>query len=316
MSARCPASSRSRRISRPAREPVENFITKYHPAYGLSERSRPGRPGCGGARTQVRYDMERRKFLIGMGSMAAGGAAAIGTGAVETISTDRELSVDVAGDGAAFLGLDPNPDSQFVVTDSNQNIIGLDLSGAAASGAGVNNEGSTEVRPAFTLENNSSRELYVGILNTLRNNDISSSQTNTDGFSRGSGTTVPAGLDVQFAASTTAPGFNSGEVGLIGRDSTPAGGDNFGTPSDPSTFALQAGASFPYNFLEIEDTGYVRIPSGESVPITMRAVTDNFDVVNDSVPDTRFLVNATTSESSIGLSNNITSEINLDSNRY
>ncbi|OYR74274.1 hypothetical protein DJ84_24780 [Halorubrum ezzemoulense] len=249
-----------------------------------------------------------------MGSMAVGTTAAIGTGAVETISTDRELSVDVAGDGAAFLGLDPNPNSQFVVTDSNENIIGLDLSGAAASGAGVNNEGSTEIRPAFTLQNNSSRELYVGILNTLRNNDISGSQTNTDGFS--GGTTVPAGLDVQFAASTTAPGFNSGEVGLIGRDSAPSTGDNYGTPSDPSTFALQAGASFPYNFLEINDTGYVRIPSGKTVPVTVRAVTDNFDVVNDSVPNTRFLVNATTSESAIGLSDNITSEINLDSNRY
>ncbi|WP_141212089.1 hypothetical protein [Halorubrum ezzemoulense] len=260
--------------------------------------------------------MNRRKFLIGAGSVAAGGAAAIGTGAVETISTDRDFAVDVAGDGQAFLGLDPNPDSQFVVTDSNQNIISLDLSGAAASGAGVNNEGSTEIRPAFTLQNNSSRELYVGILNTLRNNDISSSQTNTDGFSGGSGTTVPAGLDVQFAASTTAPDFNTNEVGLIGRDSAPATGDNFGTPSDPSTFALKPGVSFPYNFLQIDDTGYIRIPSGKTVPVTVRAVTDNFDVVNDSVPDTRFIVNATTSESAVGLGDNITSEINLDSNRY
>jgi hypothetical protein len=261
-------------------------------------------------------NMERRKFLVGMGSVAIGSAAAVGTGAVETISSDRGIGVDVAGDGSAFLGLDPNPDSQFVVTDSDQNIISIDLTGSAASGAGVNNEASTEIRPAFTLENNSSRSLYVGILNTLRNDDITSSQTNTDGFSGGGGTTVPAGLDVQFAASTTVPEFNNDEVGLIGRDSVPSGGDNFGTPSDPTTFALKPGSTFPYNVVEINDTGYVEIPSGKTVPITVRAVTDNFDVANDSVPDTRFLINATTSESAIGLQKNITSAINLDSNRY
>jgi hypothetical protein len=250
--------------------------------------------------------------LIGAGSLAAGGAAAMGTGAVETISTDRGLSVDVAGDGAAFLGISPNGSSQFVNVDSNQNIVSLDLTSAAAGGSGVNNEGSTEIRPAFRLQNQSDRELYVAILNPLRNDDISSSQNNTTGFS-GGGVTVPAGLDFQFGVSTTVPDFNSGELGLIDRDSAPPTGDNFGTPSDPSTFALDAGASFPYNFLTVSETGYIRIPSGEGAPVTARAVTDNFDVSNDSVPNTRFLINATTDESQIQFGTNITSAINLDS---
>jgi hypothetical protein len=250
-----------------------------------------------------------------MGSLAAGGAAAMGTGAVETISTDRQHAVDVAGDASAYLGLDPNAQSQFVNVDSNKKLVSLDFSTDSSNGGtGVNNEGSTEVRPAFTLMNQGDRKLYVTINSPLQNDDISSTQNNTTGFS-GGGVTVPEGLDFQFAVSTKAPSFTSNEVGLIGRDDKPSPGNNYGTPSDPSTIALKAGASFPYNFIQLDDTGYVGIPPGKSVPVTTRVVTDGFDVANDSVPNTRFLVNATTNPSKLG-GDNITSNINLDSNRY
>ena len=45
--------------------------------------------GPEGARTQVRDDMDRRKFVIGVGSLAAGGAAAMGTGAFSAASMNR-----------------------------------------------------------------------------------------------------------------------------------------------------------------------------------------------------------------------------------
>lgn len=259
--------------------------------------------------------MERRKFLIGAGSLTAGGAAAMGTGAVDTISTDRDLAVDVAGDASAYLGLDPG-NSQFVTVDDNQNVIGLDFASDANGGSGVNNEGSTEARPAFTLENNSDEELYALVSNPLKNNDITGTATNNTGFA--GDVTVPAGLDVQFAASTTVPQFNSNEVGLIDRAGAPQSSDNFGAPSDPRTIALDAGQYSAYNFVELDDTGYVRIPSGESVPVTVRVVTDGFDVQNSSIPETRFVINATSSEAELptGTSQNITSAINLDSNRY
>ena len=260
--------------------------------------------------------MQRRKFLIGMGSMAAGGAAAVGTGAVDTISTDRDLAVDVAGDASAYLGLDPG-DSQFVKVDDNENVIGLDFASDANGGSGVNNEGSTEARPAFTLENNSDEELYALVSNPLMNNDITSSTTNNTGYA--GDITVPAGLDVQFAASTTVPQFANDEVGLIDRASAPQSSDNFGAPSDPRTIARDSGQYANYNFIEVDDTGYIRIPSGESVPITVRAVTDGFDVQNDSVPgNARFVVNATSSGSELPIdtAEDITSAINLDGARY
>lgn len=262
--------------------------------------------------------MRRRKYIAAMGSIAAGGAAALGTGAVETISTDRGMSVDVAGDASAYLGIDANDDSQFVNVDSNSKLVSLDFATDSTNGGqGVNNEGSTEVRPAFYLRNQGDRELYVAVNNPLRNNDIDSGQNNTTGFTGNGGVDVPAGIDFQFGVSTTVPKFNSGEVGLIGRNGgAPGGGGNFGTPSDPATFALKPGQTFPYNFLSVKDTGYVRIPTGESVPVTVRVVTDGFDVTNDSVPDTRFLINATTDDTKLSGSQEITEKINLPSKRY
>ena len=57
----------------------------------------------------VTETMERRKFVIGMGSLAAGGAAATGTGAFTSAEVDRYVNVDVADDSAAYLGLEPAP---------------------------------------------------------------------------------------------------------------------------------------------------------------------------------------------------------------
>lgn len=49
--------------------------------------------------------MDRRKFLIGMGSLAAGGAAASGTGAFSAARLSRSASVGIANDSNAFIQL-------------------------------------------------------------------------------------------------------------------------------------------------------------------------------------------------------------------
>jgi hypothetical protein len=263
--------------------------------------------------------MRRRKYIAAMGSLAAGGAAALGTGAVETISTDRGLSVDVAGDASAYLGIQPNDQSQFVQVGNNSKLVSLDFAtNSGNNGQGVNNEGSTEARPAFTLRNQGNRDMYVAILNPLRNNNIKKGETNNTGFA--GNVNVPAGIDFQFAASTKVPRYPNDEVGLIDRNGAPQSSNNFGAPSDPRTISRRAGASSSYNVVDLNDTGYIEIPTGKSVPITTRVVTDGFDVKNDAVPNTRFIVNATTDESKLKLSGkgreNITSKINLDGNRY
>jgi hypothetical protein len=62
--------------------------------------------------------MERRKFVIGLGSLAAGGAAATGTGAFSAAQIDgRETNIEVSSDENALIQLIPG-DEVDGVTDS------------------------------------------------------------------------------------------------------------------------------------------------------------------------------------------------------
>jgi len=55
--------------------------------------------------------MDRRKFLIGAGSLAAGGAAAMGSGAfTQATLADRPVSVSVVPDDEGFLSLSADED--------------------------------------------------------------------------------------------------------------------------------------------------------------------------------------------------------------
>jgi hypothetical protein len=53
--------------------------------------------------------MQRRKFVVGLGSLAAGGAATMGTGAFTTARTgDRSVAVTTEGDSESFLSVFPS----------------------------------------------------------------------------------------------------------------------------------------------------------------------------------------------------------------
>jgi hypothetical protein len=101
--------------------------------------------------------MQRRNLLIGMGSLAAGGAAAIGTSATSSgTDFDRSSSIVVAQTdaGATIALVEGEEDSDFVSYDSNGR-LNIDLS----QSGGVNPDSTykigTQSNPAFTLENNS-----------------------------------------------------------------------------------------------------------------------------------------------------------------
>ena len=50
--------------------------------------------------------MNRRNVLVGLGTIVAGGGAALGTGAFSSVSADRTVGVSVADDSDALLSLD------------------------------------------------------------------------------------------------------------------------------------------------------------------------------------------------------------------
>jgi hypothetical protein len=94
----------------------------------------------------------RRKFLAGLGALASGSAAAIGTGAFGSVEANRDVSVNVANDPNAFVGLDTPSEADFA--ESNGGTIEFNFnSESGASGNGLNANADTYMGPELTITN-------------------------------------------------------------------------------------------------------------------------------------------------------------------
>jgi hypothetical protein len=105
--------------------------------------------------------MQRRNLLIGMGSLAAGAAATIGTGAFASVEATRSVNVNVAGDEWAYLGLeatspyaDTNGDGSQLVLRFNENDNG---------GHGINADAVTTFDGVFRMVNNGPNDLDITV---------------------------------------------------------------------------------------------------------------------------------------------------------
>lgn len=101
--------------------------------------------------------MERRKFLVGLGSVATGGAATIGSGAFASVEATRTVGVNVAGDASAYLGLEP--DSPYAEFSGKQLV--LDFSNNNNGGNGINADSVTTFDGVFRMTNNGPNELDI-----------------------------------------------------------------------------------------------------------------------------------------------------------
>ena len=109
--------------------------------------------------------MRRRKMLAALGSVAAGGATAVGTGAFTSVSADRDVSVAVAGDADAFLALTPSdgPNGAYASLDDGELVVRLDGSDDTPAGAGVNDDAVTRLTDVFRIENRGTQEVFVHV---------------------------------------------------------------------------------------------------------------------------------------------------------
>jgi hypothetical protein len=95
--------------------------------------------------------VKRRKLLIGMGALAAGSAAGIGTGALSAVSTgDRPVTVTVADDSEGYL--------QFGTTETeiggiDNNELELDFDENVNGGDGVNVDSIMYFDDVFEIRN-------------------------------------------------------------------------------------------------------------------------------------------------------------------
>ena len=103
--------------------------------------------------------MERRKFVVGLGALASGSAAAIGTGAFDSVEADRTAEVNVAADNDAYLGL--SGDGDFVSDDGDSGELSFDFGGdsTAEGGEGFNERAETVVSDVITVENQGTQDV-------------------------------------------------------------------------------------------------------------------------------------------------------------
>ena len=89
--------------------------------------------------------MKRRNFLIGASGTAIGASALIGTGAFSRVESDRHVSIEVAEDPDAYLGLSPidTPNSDNYVDLDDNGHLEIDIGENPNDGEGVNSNSTT-----------------------------------------------------------------------------------------------------------------------------------------------------------------------------
>lgn len=105
--------------------------------------------------------MERRKFLIGVGSLTAASAAAMGTGAFTSVSANREMVVKTKDDNDALLAIESTgSDNADEYVDDSGDAVRIDIE-SDDGGKGVNDDAYTIIRDLLKITNQGSQEVYV-----------------------------------------------------------------------------------------------------------------------------------------------------------
>jgi hypothetical protein len=207
--------------------------------------------------------MQRRKFIAGMGSLAAAGAAGIGTGAFTSVEADRTVDVEVADDSSAYLRIvaQDTPNGNEYVDDSG-GTVSLDITGdddsATNIGSGLNDNATTIIDDILTIENQGTQGVYVGYTHPASpNGNFALYHEDSDFTGPGGGSNYDAGAgnynnDGQLNINTAPDADTDGNPDLVYLDTGEAleniGVFFFGSPdvsaitADPITF--KAGATF------------------------------------------------------------------------
>jgi len=128
--------------------------------------------------------MERRKFVVGLGALASGSAAAVGTGAFTSVEADRQVDVEVAGDSSAYLALRKAKDgtvganSDAYVNDSSGEVsFDFSSSNGNVDGNGFNPQAVTRINNLLEVANQGTQSAFLSVdLSSLDLSDGSNNQ--------------------------------------------------------------------------------------------------------------------------------------------
>ena len=103
----------------------------------------------------------RRKFIAGLGALATGSAAAMGTGAFTSVSAQRAVDVNVATDSNAYLSLNPTGDR--ATSEGGNNQLKLDLDGSNNGSQGLNPDARTAFTDMFEIRNQGDNDVLIAV---------------------------------------------------------------------------------------------------------------------------------------------------------
>jgi hypothetical protein len=218
--------------------------------------------------------MQRRNLLIGMGSLAAGGAATIGTGAFSTVTANRTVNVSVADDNDALLAFDAsgNDNSAYATKSGAQISIDLDSSNSTTEGGeGINQDATTEIFDIFDVENQGTQNAIVYVPPTSVDNQGGFDRDDDGLYFDPQVSNMPNGNNSPDASFGTRPdgtrftsltniggtilnkGSTFAEATLDTDGSTAGIGDSVG-PNPPEIYLLRPGESFEFGvYLDATD---------------------------------------------------------------
>ncbi|EMA61561.1 hypothetical protein [Halorubrum kocurii] len=101
--------------------------------------------------------------MAGLGALASGSAAAIGTGAFSSVEAERDVTVEVGGDNSAYLGLEAERDD-IISDDGGDGQLSLDLGSQTTKegGDGFNQDAETEIDGVFKIINQGTETVFAG----------------------------------------------------------------------------------------------------------------------------------------------------------
>jgi hypothetical protein len=220
--------------------------------------------------------MQRRKYLAALGSLAAGGAAAMGTGAFTSARVNRSVSVNVANDANAYIGFDATKgeNSNFAEYSSRQ--IDISLDGDGVDGAGVNENSDYSILELFEVIHQGTEPAFFYVDPTSVTINGNSVPDNTTDYIDPQATNLPAKSD--FGGSLTGVYIpSSGDAATVASefntifDSYNSNDDNGG-----DLFVVEPGESFYFGLSLKENDGN----GFGDVEMTLRADTN---VVDDGI---------------------------------
>ena len=100
---------------------------------------------------KVNPTMDRRKFLIGMGTATAASGAVVGTGAYSMLWANRDVEAQFVGDGAGYLAFEVKK-HKYAGYDGNQ--FYLDF-------GNLNEDANTRFHNVFWIRNNGTNDISV-----------------------------------------------------------------------------------------------------------------------------------------------------------